>query len=264
MNLKPPTLRCVLLVAVLILELGGCATETEPLPTYPVELHLGGMVPTNDRVGDFTVTFTEGWIVLGDWWIYGMDREAAGYAAVLKHAGHIHGEAEFETHVEGTFAVDLLGEPALVAVNDLTEGHYFDGSIRLRPCTDLYAPIYADDQTLVSADDDLWGHSLILAGTATATVDASASYDFRITIDAEAMITGLVYGGTVWSEGTNVITTRLDLGALLQDVDFAALADDQDQVLIDTAGDTDTYNLIKARLQDPLLYLHREAEAIPQ
>ncbi len=262
MKLEPPTLRCALLSAALVFGLGGCATETQELPTFPVQLRLGGTVPTDGRVGEYTVSFTEGWIVLGDWWIYGMDREAAGFAAVLKHAGHIHGEAEFETHVEGTFAVDLLGESALVATNDLTEGHYFDGSIRLRPCTDLYAPVYPDDLTGVSEDDNLWGHSLILSGAATK--DASSTYEFHITVDVEAMITGLVYGGTVWQEGTNVITSRLDLGALLLDVDFAALADDQGQVLVDATHAPDTYNLIKARLQDPLLYRHAEAEIIPQ
>jgi hypothetical protein len=262
MTPTPLSTRNLLLTAMLLFGLASCATEAEDLPTYPVRLRLGGALPEGDRVGDYTVTFTEGWIVLGDWWIYGMDREAAGYVTGLKHAGHIHGEAEFETQVTGTFAVDLLGEPALVAINDLTEGHYFDGSIRLRPCTDLYAPIVPDDQTPVSSHDDLWGHSLILAGTATR--DASASYDFRITVDAEAMIAGLVYGSTVWEEGTNVITSRLDLGALLVDVDFAALADADGQVLIDADGPPDTYNLIKARLQDPLLYPHSEAEAIPQ
>lgn len=259
---RPSPTRYRLLAAALLFGLGGCATEAEELPTYPVRLRLGGQLPADGRVGDYTVTFTEGRIVLGDWWVYGMNREAAGYAAVLKHAGHAHGDAEFETHVEGTFAVDLLDEPAVLAENELTEGHYFDGSLRLRPCTELYAPVYPEDLTPVSSHDDLWGHTLVLAGTATA--DASATYDFRITVDAESMISGLVYGGTVWLEGTDVITTRLDLGALLEDVDFAALADGQGQVRIDAVTGGGTYNLIKARIQDPLLYLHSEAEAIPE
>lgn len=262
--MTPPRRRYhpLLLVTTLLVGLGGCTTDTKELPTYPVALRLGGELPADGRVGDYTLTFTTGQVVLGDWWIYGMDREAAGYAALLKHAGHSHGEAEFETQVAGTFAVDLLGEPAVVATPDLTEAHYFDGSIRLRPATELYAPVYADDFTPVSSHDALWGHSLLLTGTATR--DASATYEFSITVDAEAMVAGLVYGGTVWEQGADVITTRLDLGQLLQDVDFAALADAEDRITIDTSANTDTYTLIKARLQDPALYLHSEAEAIPQ
>lgn len=250
------------LTLALLLGIAGCTADAEPLATYPVRLRLGGATPANDRVGDYRVTFTEGWIILGDWWIYGMDRETAGYTSLWKHAGHAHGEAAFETHVEGTFVVDLLGEPAVLATHDLTEGHYFDGSLRLRPCTALYAPVYAENQTPVSSNDELWDHSFILSGIATN--DASTPYDFRITVDAEAMIPGLVYGSTVWEEGADVITTRLDLGALLADVDFAALADTQGLVRVDPTTAPDTYTLIKARLQDPLLYLHSEAEAIPE
>lgn len=256
---QPHTL---LLAALLIVGLGGCTTDAEELPTYPVALRLGGALPADGRLGDYTVTFTTGQVVLGDWWIYGMDRETAGYAMLLKHAGHAHGEAEFETQVAGTFAVDLLGDPLVVATVDMTEGHYFDGSIRLRPATELYAPVYADDQTPVSSHDALWGHSLLLTGTAS--LDASTTFDFHITVDAEAMIAGLVYGGTVWDHGTDAITTRLDLGALLWNVDFAALADKEDRVTIDAFTNSDTYTLIKARLQDPVLYLHSEAETIPQ
>jgi len=251
-----------LLAWALILGASGCTPDAEPLATYPVSLRLGGAAPADARVGDYRVTFTQGWIILGDWWIYGMNREAAGYAMLQKHAGHPHGEAEFETHVEGTFAVDLLGEPAVVATHDLTEGHYFDGSIRLRPCTTLYAPVSAGDGTPISDQDALWGHSLILTGTAT--TDGTATYKFRVTVDAEAMIAGLVYGSTVWDQGAEVITTRLDLGALLADVDFAALADTEGLVLIDPTTAPAPYTLIKARLQDPALYLHSEAEAIPE
>jgi len=250
-----------LLALTLLLGASHCTADAEPLPSYRVALRLGGALPSDGRVGDYTVRATEGWIVLGDWWIYGMDRDAAGYATLLKHAGHAHGEAEFETQVEGTFAVDLIGDAAVVATSDLTEGHYFDGSIRLRPCTALYAPVYAAHLTPLSETNDLWGHSFILAGTAT--TDASATYDFRITVDAEAMIAGLVYGSTVWAEGATVITTRLDLGALLADVDFASLADDQGLVRVDPITAGNTYTLIKARLQDPLLYRHDEAESIP-
>jgi len=257
-----PRRRTGLLTALLLLGAAGCHSPSSELPSYAVELRLGGALPDDDRVGDYTVQFTTGRLVLGDWWIYGMDREAAGYAAVLKHAGHIHGEADFETHVEQTFAVDLLGEPVTVATPDLTEGHYFDGSIRLRPATELYAPIQADDLTPLSPQDELWGHSLILEGTATR--DGSDVYEFRITVDAEAMITGLSYGSSVWEFGAAVITTELNLGALLQDVDFAALADSEHRVTINATNHGPTYTLLKARLQEPALYRHTEAEAIPQ
>ncbi len=251
------------LVALTLVALhSGCTQKDVELPTYPVQLRFGGALPASDQVGTYQVTFTEGLLVIGDWWIYGMNREAAGYAALLKHAGHAHGDAEFDTNVEGTFVVDLLAEPQVLATNDLTEAHYFDGSIRLRPCADIYDPVHAVDMSPVASTEDIWGHTLLLSGSATA--DASSTYDFEIVVDAEAMVTGLVYGGTVWEQGATAITTLLDLGALLEDVDFAALADADGHVLIDASTNTDTHDLIKARLQDPVQYPHLEAEALPQ
>ena len=88
-------------------------------------------------------------------------------------------------------------------------------------------------------------------------------YDFDIVIDAESLVSGLVYGGTVKEGGASRITTRLDLGVLLEGIDFAALADPEGHVSIrpETAGDA--YSTIKARLQDPASYFHEELEALP-
>jgi len=245
----------------------GCAQETEALPTYPVELRLGGALPEDGRIGEYTVTLVKGWVVLGDWWLYGMDRAAAGFAHLVppslqKHAGHSHGDAEMEAHVEGTFAVSLVGEPAVVAVQELTEAHYFDGSLRLRPSTELYAPVHPEDQTPITSEHELWEHTLVLSGTATR--DGATAIPFRITLDAEAMVAGLVYGGTVWEQGATTITTRLDLAALLADVDFEGLIDQDGAVTLGPSTAGETYTLLKARLQDPALYLHEEAEEVPE
>ena len=47
----------------------------------------------------------------------------------------------------------------------------------------------------------------------------------RPQVDVEAMVSGIVYGGTVKENGATTITTRLDLGALLADIDFAEVHD---------------------------------------
>ncbi|MFH2007509.1 MAG: hypothetical protein ABI333_13065 [bacterium] len=245
----------------------GCGQEAEELPTYPVTLRLGGALPPDGQIGEYTVTLEQGWVVLGDWWLYGMDRAAAGFAHLVppslhKHAGHSHGDAAMETNIEGTFAVSLVGVPAVVATRDLTEGHYFDGSLRLRPCTELYAPVHPEDQTLVTDDHELWGHTLALSGTA-ARGDATP-IPFQITVDAEAMVAGIVYGGTVWEQGATTITTRLDLAALLADLDFEGLAGQDGAVILGPSTAGETYDLLKARLQDPALYLHEEAEEVPE
>lgn len=249
----------------------GCGNADEQeLPTYPVSLRLGGQLPTDGRVGEYTVTLSEGWVVVGDWHLYGMDREAAGYALIVdgarKHAGHAHGEAEMEVVLEGTWAIDLLGEPITLATRELTEGHYFDGSLRLRPCTDPYAPVLPDGADPaqwepVDPSHDLWGHALLLRGEASR--DASEVYPFEVVVDAEAMLAGLEYGGTVKAGGATRITTRLDLGRLLEGVDFAALAGPDDHVQLDPDSGLEAYTTLKVRLQDPALYLHEEAEAVP-
>lgn len=239
--------------------------ESGPLPTFPVELRMGGQLPEGGLVGEYAVTFTEAWVVLGDLHLYGMDREAAGYAHVLpgllKHAGHAHGDAEMETLVEGTWALDLLAEPAVLATNDLTEGHWFDGSLRLRPCTEIYAPVFAGTDTAVETSDPLWGHTLWLTGEAS--LDASTVFAFELVVDTEAMVSGIDYGGTVKEGGATTITTLLDLGALLTGIDFAALANGDGLVRLDPAAAGDAYLGLKVRLQDPVSYLHEEAEPPP-
>lgn len=239
--------------------------ESDPLPTFPVELRIGGQLPEGDLVGDYEVTFTEAWVVLGDLHLYGMDREAAGYAHVLpglpKHAGHAHGDAEMETSVEGTWALDLLGEAVVLATNDLTEGHWFDGSLRLRPCTETYAPVFAGTEEAVPTSNPLWGHTLWITGEAA--LDASTLYAFELVVDVEAMVSGIEYGGTVKEGGATAITTRLDLGAMLAGIDFATLADGDGFVSLTPEGAGDAYLGLKVRLQDPVSFLHEEAEPPP-
>jgi hypothetical protein len=251
--------------------LAGCGSADEQeLPTHPVSLRLGGQLPTDGRVGEYTVTLSEGWVVVGDWHLYGMDREAAGYALIVegarKHAGHAHGEAEMEVALEGTWAIDLLGEPTALATRELTEGHYFDGSLRLRPCTDTYAAVFPDEGdpaqwVPVDPSHDLWSHTLLLRGEASR--DASEVYTFEIAVDAEAMLAGLEYGGTVMEGGATRITTRLKLGALLEGVDYAALANPDDHLQLDADSGLEAYTTLKVRLQDPASYVHEEAEAVP-
>lgn len=246
---------------------GSCGgDDTAPLPTFPVSLRIGGATPAGGTVGSYTVALTDAWACLGDLHLYGMDRAAAGYAHVLpslqKHAGHAHGDAEMEASVEGTWAVDLLAEPAALDSQELTEGHWFDGSLRVRPCNETYAPVIAGTTTPVDDGHALWGHALYVEGEATG--DGSAVYTFTLTVDAEAMVSGIDYGGTVKEGGATTITTRLDLGALLTGIDFAALADGEGTVVLDPATAGDAYLELKVRLQAPVSYLHEEAEPAPE
>lgn len=250
--------------SLLALSCGADGSQT-PAPTFPVDIRLGGQLPTDGLVGPYTVHFTEAYAVFGELTIFGMNREAAGYATLVpdlhKHAGHPQGNAEMQTQVPGTYAVNLAGEPPVLATNELTEGHYFDGSVRLRPASDTYAPIWAESGAPLSSHDDLWGHTLLLRGEASR--DASEVYDFEIVVDAEALVSGLIYAGTVKEGGATRITTRLELGVLLDGLSFASLADADGHVSIqpETAGDA--YDTLKARLQDPASYVHEELEPLP-
>ncbi len=243
----------------------SCAPGSEAVPTHPVSLRLGAYFPPGGRVGEYSIVLQEGFLVAGDLRIYGTEVEAAGYSALLvharKHAGHPQGEADRETVVAGSWAVDLTREPAEIAMSQVPIGHYFDGSIRLRLCNANYAPVFAGTTEPVDRESDLWEHTLLLRGSATR--DGTTFWSFQISVDVEAAVTGLEYAATVKEDGVTRITTRLDLAALLGGIDFAALADASGHVVLSETSGGDTYEKLKRRLQDPSLYLHEEMEAVP-
>ncbi len=248
----------VILAAAMLLQ--ACSSESaSPPPSYPVEIRMGTLLPADGMVGTFHVTIEKGFLSFSDFAIYGAYRDSAVATflidgPILAHAGHQHGTADLTGEVDGNFALDLTREPALLATLDLTEGHYFDGRIRL---------VHADETSLLLPDksplDDknpLYGHTFYLKGSAT---DGQGSVDFELTVDAEATVPGLAYARTVTETGSKEIVTRLDLGAVLDGVDFRSLSQDG-ALVVDSEHHADTYLLIKARLNDPASYVQDDLE----
>jgi hypothetical protein len=249
----------------LLFSLVSCTSQEDTvLPVFPVQLRLGGYLSPDGTVGDYVITLSEGWIILGDLTIYGMDREEAGYLfynpKVLKHAGHIHGEADSETSAFETYIIDLINEPQTVSTNMVTEGHYFDGKIRIRPTTNDYNPIWPTTGEPVLETNNIWGNSFILKGTALKDVN---EYLFEITISMESLITGLIYGGTVKDGGTESITTLLNLDSILMQIDFQTLSMEDGKIIIDENHNIETLLQIKTELKNPENFFHLEAETIP-
>lgn len=237
----------------------GSKTATQDLPSYQVRIAMGSILP--ERVGSYELTFDVGLLVFSDWAVYGsrLDDAAQTYSLegpILAHAGHQHGAAELSGGIDGTYVLDLLdSEPELLGTIELKEGHYFDGRIRL-VLGDETARILTSGSNL-GADSPVFGHTLYLEGTATSGQD---SYHFVFVVDVEATVPGLAYARTVREGGQLEITTRLDVGALLDGIDFASLADGDGQVLVNSEHAADTYALLKARLSNPDSYVQDDLE----
>jgi hypothetical protein len=230
--------------------------EEEELPQYPVEIYIGGIIPVNTMIGDYEVTLTKGFVVIGDLNIYGTAlANLTPVKTILKHAGHTHGEAEFETNIPQTFLINLINDPVLLETKLLTEGHYFDGSLRLRPSTEIYSPLYPETKLPVPETDEIWGDSLLLEGDAVKT---GVNYSFKIRINIEAMVVGIEYGGMIEENGDSVITTLINIKQLLSDINFAELSDNNDFIQIDETTNSTEYLELKVKLKDLSLYIHEE------
>jgi len=238
----------------------SCSENDPELPSFPVDLKLGGTFVPDNRV----VEITSAWVVMGDLTIYGMDREAAGYLFFsplqhLKHAGHNHGEAEMETGTEATFLINLLDTPATVATNMVTEGHYFDGKVRLRPMIQLYEPLFPGGDP-VPETHPLWGETLSVEGYVTRD---GTVVPFSINGSMELLVTGLEYAGTVWEGGTGSITTLLDLNRLLGAVDWEMTTLGDEHITINEENNPQAWEALQTALWDYTAYYHLETEPLP-
>ncbi len=236
------------------------SATTAPPPSYQVEIRMGTLMPDQGKVGDYEVSIEQGYLSFADFAIYGayLDTATAAFlldGPILAHAGHQHGEADLTGEIDGAFAIDLTKDPALLATIELTEGHYFDGRIRLVTAGD--ASLMLPDMTPVSTSSPLSGHTFYVKGTAT---DDQGPIQFEFTVDAEATVPGLAYAKTITETSTKEITTRLDLGVLFDGIDFRGLASDG-VLVVDDQQQQDTYLLLKAHLNDPASYVQDDLEA---
>lgn len=254
------TMRLATILLTMLLAQACSSETTAPPPSYPIEIRMGTLMPADGKVGSYAVTVEEGYLSFADFAVYGsyLDSSTAAFlldGPILAHAGHQHGAADLTGEVDGAFALDLTQEPALLAVLDLTEGHYFDGRIRLIPADGQSRLL--PDKTPLSDTNPLYGHTFYLKGTAT---DDQGPISFEFVVDAEATVPGLAYARTVTETGLKEIVTRIDLGAVLDGIDFRALAEDG-TVLVDSEHQQETYLLLKAHLNDPASYVQDDLES---
>ncbi len=257
--------RLELLAAASILALSACSsTWDEPLPTGHVALRFGA--ETQDAT--WTVRLDRAFLCLHELDLYGMDAAEAGYGATnpnldgsLKHAGHPQGEADRSMAVAGPLALDLSGPPARIQEGTAPVGHYFDGKLLLGPCPLHGAVPLAGTGGHLPEDHPLRGHTLVLEGTASR--DASTTYRFTVTVDAEVAVKGIEYGATVREATPIEITTLLNVSALLARLDLPDLPDQDGGVVVGPGDTTGAYERLEAALADPASYRHEELEPLP-
>jgi hypothetical protein len=248
------------LAAALTLAILGCTGPADPPPKHPVTVKAAALMPADGQVGAYTVFIDTGFLVFSDWAVFGVHIHGDVASILMEkpivaHGGHNHGDAEYSAEVDGVFAVDLAGPPAELAVLQVTEGHYFDGRIRLVPAADSTLPELLPDRTRLTRDHRVWGHTLYLVGTAN---DGQSDIPFTIIVDAEATVAGLEPDVDIVDPAGHEIVLFVDLGAILSEVDFAALADPSGTVLVTPSDPDETYEAVKARLNDPATYLHED------
>lgn len=246
--------------AAFLLAASGCTGPTEPPPQHPVTVKAGALMPADGRVGGYTVVIHHGFLVFSDWAMYGvhLHGEVASIlmeGPIVAHAGHDHGQAEYSAEFDGVFALDLAAPPAELTTLQVTEGYYFDGRIRLVPATESAVPELLPYKTRLTQDDPVWGHTLYLEGSAN---DGQSDIPFTIIVDAESTVAGLELEMDITDPAGQEIVLLVDLGVILSEVDFAALADPSGSVLISPANPDETYTAVKARLNDPATYLHQD------
>lgn len=263
--MKPNRTCCVFanlaIAAALTVALSGCTGPAEPPPKHPVTVKAAALMPADGRVGGYTVVIDRGFLIFSDWAVFGVDQhgEVASILMqkpIMAHAGHDHGDAQYSAEVDGVFALDLTGPPAELALLQVTEGHYFDGRIRLVPASDSTLPELLPFKTRLDQDHPAWGHTLYLEGSVN---DGVSNIPFTIIVDAEATVAGLEPGVDITNPSGHEIVLLVDLGAILSEVDFAALAQPSGSVLVSPANPDETYTAVKARLNDPATYLHENS-----
>lgn len=268
MHSTPWLARCLVASTLaLVALLGGCPADGtgNAAPPQLVPLRVSAELPDGAREDGWSVTLTHAELVLGRITVYGNSAHDtvadAGWNPLAirtarAHAGHAHGEADAEAALEGYYVLDLLAaDAAPLATLELPPALYFDGKLRLAAATSDGLCAFAADRAPVGEGDAIFGHTLLVEGTAT-DPDGTV-HPLSITVDAEGWVSGLqldflVTGGAAADDLTLVV--RLD--ELLAAVDPAALLDADGSVSLGP-GDGLAYDTLKARLQDADMYVQQ-------
>lgn len=248
-------------ICAIALVLASCSdTQQQELSYFPVLLVVSADL-TLPEGGNLEVD--EAFLAMGDFALFGgpLDPDdvypgglAGRFMRLLvpyarAHAGHIHGEAEYEGHIESRFLVPLSEEGIAVGELDLPEGHYFDGRFVVGPAGED-ARLLPGDGAALPSDYPLSGHAFYLRGTLT---ENGKAYHLEAAVDVSATVAGLDLATYVLADKENRIELSVRLGEMLGGLDAEALADQEGNVVISNEQDPG-YSELKIALKERLNY----------
>jgi len=249
--------------AALFALLAGCSgTEQSELRTHAVSLVIsadlavpgGGELETEVAyvtAGDFAFFGSE--LDPDDPFPSGIARRLMQWAVpfAYAHAGHSHGEADFEGRVEGSFVLPLSPDGIEVGSMELPEGHYFDGRFVLGHADDGAELLSPEGSGKLPDDHPARGHTLYLKGSLKKNGQA---YQLELAIDLSTTVAGLELAAYVLADGPNRIELVVLLGKMVGALDLKAIADQDGNVVI-TEEDEPGYVQLKIGLKERLNYV---------
>lgn len=232
--------------------LGGCPGDdggtVESGPPQDVLCEVTALPPQAGRADGWTITLTQAEIALSQPTFYGnsthetVAKKAPAFFAIpaaYAHAGHVHGEADAEAALDGSYVIDLLADtPTVLGTLSMLPALYFDGKLRLEKSID-------------------GTHGLVLVGSA---VDPEGGeHPFSVVIDVEGWVAGLEFDFLVASDSApDALQIVVNLDALLADLDLSTITPDADGGLAIGPDSGDLYTALKAGIQDPSVYVQAE------
>jgi hypothetical protein len=251
---------------ILVAMLTACTTESAETEaeSWPVRVVVATDVDMPDGL---SFQLEEGTLVMADFAFYGGPLDPDDHYLdellarawqwivpnALAHAGHSHGEAENEGHLDGSFAVPLSEEGVELGSLSLGEGHYFDGRFVLEPA--------AAETTLGGAaagaaiPPSLDGQTFYARGILTLN---GQQIDVELRSPVASTVAGLDLATYVLADRDNTLMLRFQLGALLASLPLETLVDGEGTLHILDADDAGFAEL-KVGLKDRLNYVDSEA-----